>query len=138
VAFKSSNPTMAAMGPNTLVQLYLDRLTNEKKQELAQEAERLDTVILPMLRQKIFESEADRKIYERYLARSDEAHSAIGRVRPDASLLSPADVPLSPAFPKTSLMVMLGAGIGAGIGVVFVFLLDLLAGGVRTGEQVEN
>jgi len=138
VSFKSSRPTMAALVPNTLVQLYLDRMTTEKNQAVAQESGRLDHVILPMLRQKMFDSEADRKIYEQYLARSDDAHGSMGQARPDAALLSAADVPLHPTFPKTLLMVILGAGVGGGIGTMLVVLIDFVRGGLFTREQVEN
>lgn len=138
VSFKSTRPMMAALVPNTLVELYLDRMTSEKNRALAQESERLDAVILPMLRQKMFDSEADRNIYERYVARADDVHGNMGQARPDASLLSAADVPLKPSFPKTQLMVVFGAGLGAGIGVALVVLLDLLRGGLHTAEQVEK
>jgi uncharacterized protein involved in exopolysaccharide biosynthesis/Mrp family chromosome partitioning ATPase len=138
VAFKSSRPTIAALVPNTLVQIYLDRMTTEKNQAVAQESGRLDHVILPMLRQKMFDSEADRKIYEQYLARSDDAHGSMGQARPDAAVLSAADVPIHPTFPKTLLMVILGAAAGGGIATMLVVLLDFMRGGLFTREQVEN
>ncbi len=53
VSFSSSRPTTAALVPNTLIQLYLERLAREKGQAVAQENERLDTVVLPMLHEKM-------------------------------------------------------------------------------------
>lgn len=138
VSFKSSRPAIAALVPNTLVQLYLDRLTSEKNRALAQESERLDSVILPMLRQKMFDSEANRTNYDRYLARSDDIHGIMGQARPDASLLSAADAPVKPSSPTAGMMVMLGAGVGAGIGMLLVVLIDFLRGGLCTRQQVEN
>jgi len=57
VSFKSSNPTTAATVPNTLVQLYLDQLADEKDKALVQERDRLDTLVLPTLRAKMNASE---------------------------------------------------------------------------------
>lgn len=86
----------------------------------------------------IAETEADRKTYERYLARADEVHSSIGREDPGASLLSPADPPLKPSFPNTRLIVIAGITIGGGAGIVLVALIDFLLGGLRSKEQVEE
>jgi len=138
VSFKSSRPTIAALVLNTLVQLYLDQLTNEKNRALAQESERIDQVIVPMLRQKVFLSEADLKTYEQYLTRSNELHARLGQARPDANLLSAADPPLWPSFPKTSMMVMLGGGLGGGVSILLITLIDFLRGGLYTTAQVEN
>ena len=53
VSFSSSRPTTAALVPNTLIQLYLEQLVSEKEKAIAQEGERLDTVVLPMLHEKM-------------------------------------------------------------------------------------
>ena len=86
----------------------------------------------------IAEADADRKAYERYLARADDVHGSIGREDPGASLLSPADPPLKPSFPNTKLMVIAGITIGAGAGAVLAAVIDLLFGGLRSKEQVED
>ncbi len=77
----------------------------------------------------IAEADADRKAYERYLARAEILHGSIGRADPGASLLSPADPPLKPSFPNTKLMVIAGITIGAGAGAVLAAVIDLLFGG---------
>ena len=89
------------------------------------------------LRNFIGEADADRKAYEGYLARSNELRSSIGHAQPDASLLSPADVPLKPS-PSPKLVVLVGVVIGAGIGMIWVTLLDGLLAGLRNKEQVEE
>ena len=53
VSFSSSRPMTAALVPNTLIQLYLEQLVSEKDKAIAQEGERLDTVVLPMLHEKM-------------------------------------------------------------------------------------
>jgi polysaccharide biosynthesis transport protein len=57
VSFSSSRPMIAALVPNTLIQLYLERREIEQEKVLAQESERLDTVVLPSLREKLRASE---------------------------------------------------------------------------------
>jgi succinoglycan biosynthesis transport protein ExoP len=89
------------------------------------------------LQSLIAEADANRKSYERLLARSNELHSIIGHARPDASLVSRADVPLKPSS-DTKLIVMVGTVIGAGVGIILVSLLDGLLGGLRNKEQVEE
>lgn len=86
----------------------------------------------------IGEVEADRKAYEKYLARLNEVHSSIGHGQPDANLVSRADVPLNRSSPKIKMMVMVGAVIGAGAGIILVAMLDGLRGGLRSKEQVEE
>ena len=90
------------------------------------------------LQSLIGEADADRKTYERYLARSNELHSDIGRAQPDASLVSRADVPLKPSFPDIRMMVMVGIALGAGAGMVLVGMSDSLLAGLRHKEQVED
>jgi uncharacterized protein involved in exopolysaccharide biosynthesis/Mrp family chromosome partitioning ATPase len=89
------------------------------------------------LQNLIGEAEADRKAYERYLARSNELRSSIGHAQPDASLLSPAGLPLK-SWPNTKLVVMGGIGIGLGAGLIWVTLLDVLLKGLRNEAQIEE
>lgn len=137
VSFRSSRPATAAQVPNALIQLYLERLTSEKNNELLQASRRLDDV-LPALREKALYSEADRRLYEQYLVRSEEIHHIIGQERADAVIVSRADVPLIPSFPSIRLMVLAAAGIGAALGIVLVIVIDAWVGGLRNIEQVEN
>jgi succinoglycan biosynthesis transport protein ExoP len=84
------------------------------------------------------EAEADRKIYERYSARSNEAHNSVGNVQPDASLVSSAGVPLKPSSVGTRTLLMVGAMLGVGAGIVLATMIDVLVGGMRSKEQVEE
>jgi uncharacterized protein involved in exopolysaccharide biosynthesis/Mrp family chromosome partitioning ATPase len=89
------------------------------------------------LQNLIGEAEADRKAYERYLARSNELRSSIGHAQPDASLLSPAGLPLK-SWPNTKLIVLGGIGIGMGASLIWVTLLDVLLKGLRNEAQIEE
>jgi polysaccharide biosynthesis transport protein len=89
------------------------------------------------LQNLVGQADADRKAYERHLARSDELSSIIGHSQPDAALLSSADVPLKP-YPSTKLVVLVGTAIGMLVGLMWVTLLDGLLAGLRSKEQVEQ
>jgi uncharacterized protein involved in exopolysaccharide biosynthesis/Mrp family chromosome partitioning ATPase len=92
----------------------------------------------PQLASLIDAADADRKVYEQYLTRSNEISTHVGRLQPDARIVSTADVPLKPSIPETRLMVVVGAGIGAGIGLVLTVMIDGLLGGLRSAKQVEH
>ena len=81
---------------------------------------------------------ADRKVYEKYLTRANEARNAVGNLRPDARIVSAAAVPLEPIFPNTKLLVVVGATIGAGAGAVLAATIGGLLGGLRSARQVED
>jgi uncharacterized protein involved in exopolysaccharide biosynthesis/Mrp family chromosome partitioning ATPase len=83
------------------------------------------------------QADADRKAYERYLARSNELLSSIGHAQPDAILLSPADLP-SKSSPNAKLIVLMGTLTGAAVGLIWVALLDGLLRGLRNERQVEE
>jgi Mrp family chromosome partitioning ATPase/capsular polysaccharide biosynthesis protein len=138
VSFKSTHPATAALVPNTLIDLYLEQLVSEKNKALMQESKRLNDIILPLLRQKMLTSEAERTIYQQYLARAEEARSDIGLERPDAAVISRADAPLKPSFPNKKLMVLAATGLGAGIGLVLVLVIEAWGRGLRSVQQVQT
>ena len=90
------------------------------------------------LQRLVGEVDADRKIYEKDVASSNELHSNIGNVQPGASLVSRADVPLKRSFPDIKMMVMVGIALGAGAGMVLAGMSDSLLAGLRHKGQVED
>jgi succinoglycan biosynthesis transport protein ExoP len=90
------------------------------------------------LQSLVRDADVDRQTYERYLARLNEIYASMGHAQPDATLVSLAAVPLVPSFPKTRLMVMLGAAIGGGMGVTLAGMINLLMGGIQSESQVED
>ncbi len=84
------------------------------------------------------ESEANRKLYETFLARfketggQDEIHKA------DARIISRAEAPDKPSFPKKGLMVAIAFVGSIAVGTGFVFMLEMLDSGFRSMSQVER
>lgn len=83
------------------------------------------------------EAEANRTLYESYLARSKEANAQESLEMPDSRIVSVATVPLVPSAPKSKLILGLAILLGLGIGTVLAFLTDYLDGKIKTLEQAE-
>ena len=67
---------------------------------------------LVQLRQLQREAEANRLIYEFFLSRLKETSVQEGIQRPDARVLTEADVPGGPSSPKRGMTLMVGGGGG--------------------------
>lgn len=89
------------------------------------------------LRELEREAEANRVLLETFLARFKETTNQGDLQQADARIISPADVPLIPSFPKKPLILMLVIFASAGLGVGLAFLLETLDNGFRTLEQVK-
>ena len=83
------------------------------------------------------EAEANRTLYESYLARSKEATAQESLEMPDSRIVTKASVPIRPSSPKTLLILGLAIMLGLGAGSVLAFLADYLDGRVKTLEQAE-
>ena len=89
------------------------------------------------LRELQREAEANRTLYESYLARSKEATAQETLEMPDSRIVTKASVPIRPSSPKTMLILGLAVMLGLGAGAVLAFLADYLDGRVKTLEQAE-
>ena len=89
------------------------------------------------LRELQREAEANRTLYESYLARSKEATAQESLEMPDSRIVTKASVPIRPSSPKTMLILGLAVMLGLGAGAVLAFLADYLDGRVKTLEQAE-
>src|SRR5215207_1641599 len=89
------------------------------------------------LRELQREAEANRTLYETYLARSKEATAQETLEMPDSRIVTKASVPIRPSSPKTMLILGLAIMLGLGAGAVLAFLIDYLDGRVKTLEQAE-
>ena len=89
------------------------------------------------LRELQREAEANRTLYESYLARSKEATAQESLEMPDSRIVTKASIPLRPSSPKTMLILGLAVMLGVGAGSVLAFLVDYLDGRVKTLEQAE-
>jgi polysaccharide biosynthesis transport protein len=84
------------------------------------------------------EAEANRTLYESYLARAKETTSQESLEMPDSHIVTKASVPLAPSAPKTSLILGLALLLGLGAGAISAFVVDYLDSRVKTLEQVEK
>ena len=86
------------------------------------------------------ESEADKALLETFLARFEQksAEQDIQSQRPDARVISRADVPTVPSHPKKTIILALVLVASTILGVLLVFLLEQLDKGFRSGDQIER
>ncbi|MBR1119984.1 AAA family ATPase [Bradyrhizobium lablabi] len=89
------------------------------------------------LRELQREAEANRTLYESYLARSKETTAQETLEMPDSRVVTKASIPIRPSSPKTMLILGLALMLGLGAGAVLAFLADYLDGRIKTLEQAE-
>ena len=90
------------------------------------------------LRELQREAEANRTLYESYLARYKESTAQESLEMPDSHVVTKASVPISPSWPKTWFVLGLALTLGLGVGSVLAFLADYLDQRVKTLEQAER
>ncbi|MCB2011776.1 MAG: polysaccharide biosynthesis tyrosine autokinase [Geminicoccaceae bacterium] len=86
------------------------------------------------------EAASARQIYESFLQRLSEVSETQGLQQADASILSPADVPVDPAWPNKKLIVLLAFAGGLVIGCVLAFVVERWDSdfGFRSAEEVQS
>lgn len=90
------------------------------------------------LRELQREADANRTLYESFLARYKETSAQETLELPDARLVSRADVPIQPSFPKSTLILAAAAMFGIGFGSVLAFLLDSADHRVKSLRHAEE
>jgi succinoglycan biosynthesis transport protein ExoP len=90
------------------------------------------------LRELQREAEANRTLYESYLARSKESTAQESLDMPDSHVVTRASAPIAPSSPKTWLILGLALTLGVGAGSVLAFVADYLDQRVKTLEQAEQ
>lgn len=83
------------------------------------------------------EAEANRTLYESYLARYKETSAQESLEMPDSRVVTRASIPIRPSSPKTMLILGLALMLGLGGGSVSAFLADYLDRRIKTLEQAE-
>lgn len=83
-------------------------------------------------------AEASQQLYDSYLAQYKQTVASQGTERPEARVISYADLPGSPISPKPILNVLLALVIGAGIGIVIALVREMLYSGLSTAADIEN
>jgi polysaccharide biosynthesis transport protein len=92
---------------------------------------------LVRLRELQREAEANRTLYESYLARYKETSAQESLEMPDSRVVTRASIPIRPSSPKAMLILGLALMIGLGGGCIFAFLADYLDRRIKTLEQAE-
>jgi capsular exopolysaccharide synthesis family protein len=90
------------------------------------------------LRELEREAQANRTLYESFLARFKETAEQQDMQQPDARIIARADVPVDPSFPNKKLFVMLALFGSALVGVFIAIVVERLDNGFRSTEQVEQ
>ncbi len=86
------------------------------------------------------EANASRNLLETFLARYKEtsAQEDTSAQRADARMISMADVPVDPSFPKKGIVLVLAFAGSLGFGVLLAFLMEMLDRGFRSCAQIEQ
>ncbi|GEO37561.1 exopolysaccharide transport family protein [Skermanella aerolata] len=83
------------------------------------------------------EADANRALFENFLARSKETQS-VDLEQPNAWIVSTANSPLNPSFPQKPLFIAVALILATGLGLTLVFLAEQLERGMQTQEDVER
>lgn len=102
----------------------------------AQAGKTMDTEL--QLRELERQAESSRTLYQGFLSRFQETKEQENLQRPDARIISAAEVPGVPSSPKRFRTITLGAVLGLFFGVLAAFLVESMDRGFRTNEQVEK
>ncbi len=90
------------------------------------------------LRELQREADANRTLYEAFLARYKETSAQESAELPDSRIVSKADIPIKPSFPKTMLILALALAGSAGLGGVLAFAVDKFDRRVKSVRQAEE
>lgn len=109
----------------------------DQLQQVQQSGAQQDTAEV-QLRELERQAEANRLLYETFLNRFKQTSAQQDIQEPDAQLVSEAQVPKLPSFPKKALIIELSFVLSLILGVAFAFTLEQLDNGFRGGDQIEK
>lgn len=78
------------------------------------------------------------QLYQNFLDRFQETQGQDSLQRPDARIISKAEVPAGPSYPRKKRTMLLAMAAGLMFGIMGAFLLEAMDRGFRTGDQVEK
>jgi polysaccharide biosynthesis transport protein len=84
------------------------------------------------------EADASRNLYETFLARFKETGQQHDLQQADARIISSADLPREPSFPRKGLIVGLALILSFAIGIVLIIVIEQLDHGFRSMTQIEQ
>jgi len=83
-------------------------------------------------------AEASQQLYDSYLARYKETRAQEGTERPEARILSLAELPSDPSTPRVALNMALALVLGSGLGLAAAFISEMVFSGLTTALDVES
>ncbi|MGH8542188.1 MAG: GumC family protein [Gammaproteobacteria bacterium] len=90
------------------------------------------------LRELERQAAADRAIYTSFLSRYREVSEQSNLVGPNVTVVSEAQPPTIPSFPRKALLIGGTFGGSLALGLIFAFMAELLDAGLRSARQVER
>jgi succinoglycan biosynthesis transport protein ExoP len=87
------------------------------------------------LRELQRQAEANRTLYESFLARYKETSAQESLEMPDSRIVTKAEAPITPSFPKIPLTLGLAFAIGLGLGCLLALVADYLDRRIKTNDQ---
>jgi polysaccharide biosynthesis transport protein len=90
------------------------------------------------LRELQREADANRTLYASFLARYKETSAQESVNLPDSRLVSKADIPITPSFPRTILILALAPIMGVGLGGVLALVADYFDRRIKSPQQAED
>lgn len=118
--------------------------TRAREQALIASMERLKNEVTDLneaeiqLRALEREADANRALFETFLVRSKETRTQESIERPDARIISRADIPENPSFPKKGMLIPLAFVGSVFAGILLAFVIEQLDHGFRNLEQIER
>jgi polysaccharide biosynthesis transport protein len=90
------------------------------------------------LRELEREAEANRALFEAFLARAKETAAQLNMQMPDSRILSAAVAPHAPGFPRKGLMIGLGLFASLGIGIFLALVRGVMSEGFRNASELQT
>jgi exopolysaccharide transport family protein len=89
------------------------------------------------LRELQREADSNRMLYESFLSRYKEVNAQESLNLPDSRIVSRADIPVKPSYPKTLLVLAGAIALGIGFGCVLAFTIDFFDQRLKSLRQIE-
>jgi succinoglycan biosynthesis transport protein ExoP len=115
-----------------------ERELNDNMAKLQSNAARVDLAGVE-LQDLTREADTNRQLFQTFLTRFKEIVDQQGLQEPDATILSAADVPGSPSYPKTGLFTLIAFAASTVLGVLLVFIVERWDSdyGFRSADEIQ-
>lgn len=90
------------------------------------------------LRELTRQASSSRSLYEEVLRRFKETSAQEDLQEPDARIISQADAPVSPSYPKRGAIVSVAALLSFGLAVLIILIVERLSSGFRSIHEIES